>query len=104
MKRIVLFESEPFLEKFLGETLKNEGHEVFVLEDPLDSDFMIKDIAPELIFYSYDSFSSQWEAFKMKYSETKLIAISTTQIPGVEVLLKPISRVQILDKVNAENI
>ena len=99
MTRVVLFESEPFFEKFVSETLRAEGFEVFTLDNPLDADFMINDIAADLVLYSYDSFASQWKEFNSKYPNKSLIVISTTQIPGDHVLIKPISKACLLKKV-----
>ena len=101
MKRVILFESEPFLGKFISETLKLEGHEVFVLESPLEAEFMIQDINPDIILYSYDSYEKEWQQFAGKYPAEDLLAISSSQITGANVLLKPVSKKQLLKRIDS---
>ena len=90
MKKIIVFESEPFRQKFIEQTLKEESYEVYCLEKPLESDYMISDIDPDLILFSSLSYPNQWNEFLIKTKKVPIVFISESQIPGSVTLITPI--------------
>jgi hypothetical protein len=83
MKSILLIESDQFRKSFIQESLKDLGSKFFWLDNPSESDFMIRDISPDLIIFSMESFSEQWVEFEDSYNTFKFLLISASQIPGV---------------------
>ena len=91
MKHIIVFEAQPFRQKFIQEILESDGHKVYLLDDPSHSDYMISDIDPDLILYSQESLSKYWQTFISTYRDRLILSFGGAETPAGSHLPSPFS-------------